>query len=358
MKILEIIPQLSSGGAERFVVDLCNEMSREHDVTLVVLHNLDTFGFFVKELNPSVKLISMNKKKGFDFWLLFRLFYKIYLIKPNVIHSHLAAVEYLLLSILFYRKAKFFHTVHNDAEKEAEGGVKKYLRRFYFKFNFINPVTISDESKLSFTNYYKKESILIYNGSVIYNGNLETQRKVREEFGNFTKVNIVNIASLKKQKNQYPLALVIDRLNKKGHNINLYIIGSMGDGIIAKCIEEKKFDGVYLMGTRTNPRDYMAVADAFCLSSIYEGMPITLIECFSVGAIPICTPVGGIKNMIQDGVNGILAQSTSEEDIESAIVRFINLTDDEKQRMREASLASFEQYNMTTCAQKYLRVFN
>ena len=36
MKILEIIPQLSSGGGERFVVDLCNGLSKEHDVTLMV----------------------------------------------------------------------------------------------------------------------------------------------------------------------------------------------------------------------------------------------------------------------------------------------------------------------------------
>lgn len=37
---------------------------------------------------------------------------------------------------------------------------------------------------------------------------------------------------------------------------------------------------MHLLGTKMNPRDYMAAADAFCLSSIYEGMPITLIECF------------------------------------------------------------------------------
>ena len=40
MKILEIIPQLSSGGGERFVVDLCNELSKEHDVTLMVYLDL------------------------------------------------------------------------------------------------------------------------------------------------------------------------------------------------------------------------------------------------------------------------------------------------------------------------------
>ncbi len=32
-----------------------------------------------------------------------------------------------------------------------------------------------------------------------------------------------------------------------------------------------------------------------------RGMPVTLIECFAVGAIPVCTPVGGIVNVIRDG---------------------------------------------------------
>lgn len=66
MKILEIVPQLSQGGAERFVIDLCNEMSKKHEVVLVVLHNVDNHGFFQKELSERVRLISMNKRMGMD----------------------------------------------------------------------------------------------------------------------------------------------------------------------------------------------------------------------------------------------------------------------------------------------------
>ena len=66
MKIFEIIPQLSSGGAERFTIDLCNELSKEHDVTLVVLHSVEKFGFYADELSPKVHLVSMNKRMGFD----------------------------------------------------------------------------------------------------------------------------------------------------------------------------------------------------------------------------------------------------------------------------------------------------
>ena len=74
MKILEIIPQLSSGGGERFVVDLCNELSKEHDVTLMVLHSLDKVDFYLKEVSNNVRVVSMNKRMGLDIGLLFRVY--------------------------------------------------------------------------------------------------------------------------------------------------------------------------------------------------------------------------------------------------------------------------------------------
>jgi hypothetical protein len=89
MKILEIIPQLSSGGGERFVVDLCNELSKEHDVTLMVLHSLDKVDFYLKEVSNNVRVVSMNKRMGLDIGLLFRVYRYIRREKPDVVHTHL-----------------------------------------------------------------------------------------------------------------------------------------------------------------------------------------------------------------------------------------------------------------------------
>ena len=82
-------------------------------------------------------------------------------------------------------------------------------------------------------------------------------------------------------------------------------------------------------------------------------MPITLIECFSVGAIPICTPVGGVVDMIQDGKNGILAKGTSQIDMEEALTRFLKMTDAEIAEMKRHSQESYKYYDMKTCADKY-----
>lgn len=361
MKILEIIPQLSQGGAERFVIDLCNDMSKEHEVVLVVLHNVDNHGFFRKELSKQVRLISMNKRMGMDWRLFFRLAKLIRKEKPDVVHTHLRGIVYTFLSYISASKIKFIHTVHNDAKMEAGGGVSKWCRKLAFGLKRVHPVTISEESQRSFEKFYHLPSTLIYNGRPEYN--FDTDISAVQQELNKIKTNkeariIVNIARIQPQKNQLPLATAIDNLNKQGYAVELAIIGSKADKQIVSDIEALNSPYVHLLDVRTNPRDYMRAADAFCLSSIYEGMPITLIECFSVGAIPLCTPVGGIVNMIQDGENGLLARSSNQEDIEQILKLFLELKDETIAKMKNNSLKTFERFNMQHCCQQYITTIN
>lgn len=361
MKILEIIPQLSQGGAERFVIDLCNEMSTEHEVVLVVLHNVDNHGFFRKELSGHVRLISMNKRMGMDWKLFFRLAKLIRKEKPDIVHTHLRSIVYSFLAYIRPSRIKFIHTVHNDANKEAEGGINNWCRKVAFNLKLVHPVTISEESKRSFNDFYHLPSTLIYNGRPNYDFNTDIS-KIQQELGDI-KTNkqakiIVNIARIQPQKNQLTLAKAIDNVNKEGNAIELAIIGDNSNKDITTSITDLQSPYIHILGTRPNPRDYMRAADAFCLSSIYEGMPITLIECFSVGAIPLCTPVGGIINMIEDGENGLLAESFNQEDIEKMLKRFLHLPKYDTQRIQTSSFNTFKRFEMHQCVQNYISLFN
>ena len=359
MKVLEIIPQLSQGGAERFVIDLCNELSKEHEVILVVLHNVDNHGFFQKELSERIRLISMNKRMGMDWKLFFRLAKLIRKENPDVVHTHLRGIVYSFLAYIRPSRIKFIHTVHNDAKIEAGNGVSKWCSKLAFGLKRVHPVTISEESQRSFEKFYRLPSTLIYNGRPEYNFNTDISA-VRQELERI-KTNkqakiIVNIARIQPQKNQLSLAKAVDNLNKQVQAIELAIIGSKADKQIVSDIEALNSPYVHLLDVRTNPRDYMRAADAFCLSSIYEGMPITLIECFSVGAVPLCTPVGGIINMIQDGENGLLAKGSNQEDIEEMIKRFLQYTPQDIERLQRNSAESFNHFDMTNCSQMYCKL--
>ena len=69
---------------------------------------------------------------------------------------------------------------------------------------------------------------------------------------------------------------------------------------------------VYFLGKVTNVSDYLLCADAFVLTSIFEGLPISLLEALSAGVIPVCTPVGGIINIVTKNI-GFLSEDVSKD---------------------------------------------
>ncbi|MBD5365641.1 MAG: glycosyltransferase [Bacteroides sp.] len=361
MRILEIIPQLQTGGAESFTINLCNEFAEHgHEVILVVTNSLKKYGQLQGNLDKRVRLIGLDKKQGFDILLFFRLTKLISKIKPDVVHTHLGAVVYTILSPILNRSPKYFHTVHNAAEKEATTGgrISVWARKIQFNLHLVTPITISLESQKSFANYYgdKTKSELIWNGvsKIAINKNTATDEMSEGD------IKLINVARLQPQKNQLELVKSIDSLNRSDKidkTVQLYIIGD-GDPRIAEEIRDFNSPYTTILGRKDNPRDYVACADAFILSSHYEGLPLTLIECFATGKIPICTPVGGIVDLVRDNENGILTTGTSQDHIIDAICRFVSLTPDEKRAMESASRTSYNSLTMDKCAQHYIELFN
>ena len=71
MKIFQVISRVhSSGGAERMVIDLCNELYHlNNEVVLVTFYDVLPDSVYMQSLNKRVRHISLHKKRGFDFTL-------------------------------------------------------------------------------------------------------------------------------------------------------------------------------------------------------------------------------------------------------------------------------------------------
>lgn len=360
MKIFEIIPQLSSGGAERFTIDLCNELSTKHEVTLVVLHSVEKFGFYADELASNVRLVSMDKRMGFDMSLLFRLWRLIKKEKPDVVHTHLNGIIYISLSAAINRRVVYCHTVHNTADKESNSFVCRVVRRLLFKTRLSTPITISEESQRSFLDYYGIDAPLIDNGRNVP-ADLALSASVVDEFKKYRRTDktrvLVCLARMYPVKRHTLLAKVTARLYAEGYDFTVLAIGSTNQIDIVEEVKGLKSDNFYILGERKNPLEYLKAADAYALCSSYEGLPISLIEALGVGAVPVCTPVGGIVNLVHDGENGILAEGLSEDDYYNAMKRFIDLDDEALCAMSKKAKESYAPFSMTECAQKYVSLF-
>lgn len=366
MKILELIPTLIDGGAERFVTDLCNELTDQNEVLLCSMFPLkDNNSFFKDELTPSIRLISLNKKKGIDIVIIRKLQRLINEFQPDIIHTHVRALNYLLpLLLLPAKKYKVVHTVHNSAWKEVANAKERKFRYWFYRQKKVIPVTISKDSEATF-----KEAYPGVFSSVIYNGSKmpvpgasfeEVKEFVEKQKKNPNTKVFVHIGRLIPQKNHLMLIAAFNRLLQDNPNAILLLIGGArntfeGDKIATK-VQEACNENIIWLGGNQPATDYLMLGDFFCLSSLYEGMPISLIEACSVGCIPVCTPVGGIREMIE-GV-GFLAKDVSEDAYYEALKTASNYPVPELIKLKEKlNLLYIEKYTIKICAKKYENLF-
>ena len=113
---------------------------------------------------------------------------------------------------------------------------------------------------------------------------------------------------------------------------------------------------VYL-GERSDIPELLARADGFCLPSIWEGLPVTLLEALSVGCIPICSPVGGIINVVVDGYNGFLSKSYEEDDYYQLLRRILSMDSKDISIIKQNCFDSFSNYSIEKCSSKYISYF-
>lgn len=357
MKIVQLIPQLASGGAERFVVDLSNELSKKHDVVLVVSSSLEgKMSFYLPEVSSRVSVCSLDKKLGFDIAYLYRLYKAIKREKPDIIHTHIEAFAYFAVLKWLFPKVKFVHTVHNDAQFESGGRIKTFLKKTFFKRGWCKAATISATSAASFSSFYGKnvEQTLIYNGRLLDFTPSEEQLIPRIN----SRYNLVSIGHISKTKNHMLLCSAVAELVAKGAPIELYMFGRFVDEGIVNGIKALNSPHIHLMGEASNPRQYLRNADVFCMSSVIEGMPISLIEALSCGLIPICTAVGGIVDMVEEGKHGFLSHDMTVESYIKAIERFLALSKDEIETMKCNCLEKAQEYSIEECANHYEELYN
>ena len=158
-------------------------------------------------------------------------------------------------------------------------------------------------------------------------------------------------------KNQVVLCRAMKRVIETGCDVVMLIAGSKQKEHIYKQIEPYFNDRIIYLGERTDIPQIMASCDAMCLPSIWEGMPVVLLEALSVGCVPICSPVGGIPNVIRDGENGFLSASSNEEDYYNALMRYIKMPAEERAQMKRNCLDSFEPYDIKNTAASYINFY-
>lgn len=310
MKIMQVIPYFCFGGAETMCENLTYALrALGHQVVVVSLYDEQT-PIAQRMEKAGVEIHYLDKKLGLDGSMVGKLRKLMVQHKPEVVHTHLDVVKYAALAAKLAGVKTCVHTVHNVAPMEAPGKLPRLVNLLYFHLGWAVPVALSGLVQETVASYYhlKREKI-----PVIYNGIDLSRCHPKSGYDSGDVLTLVHIGRFNQQKNHQGLLEAFRSLREKFPcRLELVGDGELRPQTEALARELGIQDWVCFRGNQEDVHPYLEQGDVFVLPSLYEGMPMTLIEAMATALPIVASRVGGVPDMLEDGKSARLVSSAEE----------------------------------------------
>ena len=320
-KVLFTCDSMNSGGAERVISILANQMVSDNlDVSILMISNHQEQSFY--QLNDSVHIDCLCKdysgKVGtFKRLSLLRKYLKDK--KPSVIVSFLPHV-----SVYTYFANLGLDTHHvvserSDPKNNPKNKILRLLKNIVYKVS-NGGVFQSEYAQQYFGSAQIYKGIVINNPIVVNNLYKTDYKKI-----NYT---ILSVGRFTEEKNTKLLINSFSEIKKKIPEAKLKLYG---DGPLKEELENLvnnlSLSDVTFCGNNTEWLKQSIDDSLFVLASNYEGMPNALIESLIAGLPCIATdcPYGVVSNIIQDGKNGFLVECNNQAMLVEKILKVLNM---------------------------------
>jgi glycosyltransferase involved in cell wall biosynthesis len=333
-KILLVLLQISAGGSERVALDLARSLDQTlFDPYLAyftegVLHK--AFGKVCHEL------FHVQKKEGLDFSTMLQLSKIIRERSIDIVNAHhYAAFFYSYLGSKILNKKNLIYTEHSVADVESISGLhQKICTCLLYNTNAV--AAVSKEVRQSVIKTFPSHSrkvVCIPNGveierftSPLNSGEIRKQLNIYPY--NFI---IGTIANFKKVKNHRILIHAFYKLSLVYPKLRLVLVGRSFAGdkenseteILSLLHSLGLANRVILTGYREDIASILKSFDVFCLPSLSEGLPVSVLEAMAAGVPVVGTDVRGIREVILNEKTGLLVPSDNVDSLAASLERLI-----------------------------------
>lgn len=363
--ICHVIHAMGIGGAEVLVSQLVRRLSDSYRFVIAVLdevgdlgHQLSADGFVVEHL---------HRKPGIDRGCAARLRQLADREGVCLFHAHQYTpfFQAMLSRGLTGRRPVVF-TEHGRHFPDLPGR-KRIL---------VNRLLLRKQDRLIGVGEAVRQALIVNEGlpesrvEVIYNGVNAgeiarpapgARQRIRNEFGfGESDFLVLQVARLHALKDHQTAIRAIDCARQQIPRLKLLLVGD-GDqrsGIEESIRQRGLQDTVFLAGTRTDVSDLLAASDAFLLTSISEGIPLTVIEAMVARCPVVATAVGGLPEMIDHRITGLLAPASDDESLAAGIVTLCLDSELRSQIVKRASDRAIRQFSIDGMLDGYRAVYS
>lgn len=361
MHVVELVPALGVGGAERIVAMLGKALAVEGARVTVVALGARTGSWIERDLaDAGVDVEFLGKGPGFEPRVVAGLGAALRRLRPDVVHTHLHVLKYLLPVWAGVGRPRVVHTLHNLADKEATEADQR-LQRAAFAAG-VEPVAIGEAVAESMGPVYGlRPRFTVANGVEVeaFQRDAATRARLRSSLGLPEGAPaFVVVGRLNPQKNH---ALLLDAFAEDAVAATGARLLVVGDGELRPDVEARVdalglADRVHLLGVRRDVPDLLAAADAFVLSSDYEGNPLVVMEALAAGRAVVATAVGCVPELVPPEA-GVLLPAGDRAALSAALAQVAGDLDHTHQMGAAGVARARARFDAAVMARAYLGVF-
>lgn len=349
-RVLQVIGGGEIGGAERHVLGLLTGLSAYgYDSSLICLC---AGPFCEKAAESGINSITIEMKGKLDITKIAPLREYMRRERIDIVHTHgvranlvaRKAAKALRLPVVTTFHSAIAHDYSSRAAAMMAGFITRVTNRYTDEFIAISDSIRSDALRMRID---PAKVVTIYNG-IDFNGTPQDARKTwRRSFGIDDQASVVGVvARLHEVKGHVYLLEAIKKIITDFPGIRLVFVG---EGPYREVIEAKIKQlglGEYIImtGFIENLSGIYQSFDVACLPSLMEGMGITLLEAMYEGTPVVASRVGGIPELIRDGVDGVLVEPANPTKLAEALKQVLGDAEMCKQIAASAKLRA-EQFS-------------
>ncbi len=356
MKVLQVINSLSTGGAEKLILDSVPlYQKRGCVVDVLTLKNTKTPFWLVLERFTNGKMIGLTGHSVYNPFLLFKIVP--YLKKYDVIHAHLFPTLYwvVLAKVISGSNTPIIYTEHNTHNKRRNNFLLKRIDQFIYK-KLSKIVTIAEEVDVNLKKHLKEtpSKFQLINNGVNIDLFTKAEPLSKAEFFNQDDLLIIQVSSFREQKDQPTLIKALPFLPPR------FKLLLAGDGPLRKqnenlVAELNLTDRVAFLGIRTDIPALLKTADFIVLSSHYEGLSLSSIEGMAVNKPFIASDVPGLREIVKG--YGVLFQQGDSPDLANQILALYH-DDDAYQKVAHECGLRAQEFDITKMISSYIAAYH
>jgi sugar transferase (PEP-CTERM/EpsH1 system associated) len=330
IRVVHLVRALDVGGLEQVVLDLVANRSSAIDASVLCLENRGEIAERFESIGVRVSALELRgATMTRRIWKLARA---LRTLRPEVVHTHNSGphVNGAIASKLA-RVPVLVHTKHgrnyvNDRKKLWQNRLASHLSS--------KVVAVSHDAAAVAR---ELEQVPEQRIEVIHNGIDYEQFSINPmPFGQAKQYRAVHVARLNRVKDQATLLravrIVVDHL--PGFELDVIGDGPAREEVAALRAELGLQKQVHLHGARNDVANWLQKSDLFLLSSVSEGICLTLLEAMAAGLPIVATDVGGNREIVEEGKTGSLVPPQDPQAMAAAIVEMCRNVDSAREMGR------------------------